>query len=195
MSGKAVLAGLSDLAWICVLQHKLICETNCGHVDDMLMGRLPGGGLLCVWDTHNMPLELDKWMANYTSKGGSAFIHLLCFQAVIDCCEQSLLGGVQLLSLTWGFYWWQLHKDQLVLLSGVFHRGEWRKGNVKVYFGSEVIYNRLSKHGGDILLLESLGLTALAVGDVICSHACTHCSQGNEQPGHDDESFCSPACS
>lgn len=57
-----------------------------------------------MWDTHNVPLELDKWMANYTSKGGSAFIHLLRFQAVIDCCEQSLLGGVQLLSLTWGFY-------------------------------------------------------------------------------------------
>lgn len=32
-----MLDGLSDLAGIYVLQHKLICETNCGHIDDTPM--------------------------------------------------------------------------------------------------------------------------------------------------------------
>lgn len=46
-------------ARIYALQHKLICETSCGQVDDTSTGRLPGTGLLCVWDVHSMPLELD----------------------------------------------------------------------------------------------------------------------------------------
>lgn len=73
-----------DFLPVCIyaLQHKFICETNCGQIDDTSTGRLPGVGLLCVWDVHSMPLELDKSMVNYTSECGRVIIHLLCFQAV-----------------------------------------------------------------------------------------------------------------
>lgn len=69
-------------ARIYALQHKLICETSCGQVDDTSTGRLPGAGLLCVWDVHSMPLELDKSMVSYASQCGRVIIHLLRFQAV-----------------------------------------------------------------------------------------------------------------
>lgn len=48
---KTILDGLSDLAGIYVLQHKLICETNCGGIDDMPVGKIAlRGSALCVWD-------------------------------------------------------------------------------------------------------------------------------------------------
>lgn len=63
-------------ARIYALQHKLICETSCGQVDDTSTGRLPGAGLLCVWDVHSMPLELNRWSVTHLTVGGSLFI---CF--------------------------------------------------------------------------------------------------------------------
>jgi len=40
--------GLSGLAGIYVLQHKLICETNCGRIDDTPVGKICFEGLYSV---------------------------------------------------------------------------------------------------------------------------------------------------
>lgn len=72
-------------ARIYALQHKLICETSCGQVDDTSTGRLPGTGLLCVWDVHSMPLELNRWSVTHLTVGGSLFI---CFASRL--CDRLL---------------------------------------------------------------------------------------------------------
>lgn len=70
---KTVVDGLSDLAGIYVLQHKLICETNCGCIDDTPMEKIALRGSAvhtCLW------YWINQWSIIYLGVGVPL---LICF--------------------------------------------------------------------------------------------------------------------